>query len=145
MDILKAMEISGSALKAQRTRMNIAAMNLANANTTRTMEGGPYEAKSVVFSAKPLDGQQFESAMQSANSKLRKVEVTAVVKDKAPFKEVYDPSHPDADENGIVKMPNVNTVEQLVDIMGAKRAYEANVTALEAVKSMAMKALEISR
>jgi len=145
MDILKAMEISGSALKAERARMNVAAMNLANANTTRTMEGGPYKAKSVVFAAKPLEGRQFGAAMQSADAKLRKVEVTEVVLDRAPFKEVYDPSHPDADENGVVLMPNVNSAEQLVDIMGAKRAYEANVTALDAAKSMAMKALDISR
>ncbi len=145
MNILQAMEISGSALTAERTRMNIAAMNMANANTTRTMEGGPYKAKSVVFVAKPLARGAFESTLQSASASLRKVEVAEVVEDRAPFKEVYDPSHPDADESGVVLMPNVNEVEQMVDIMGAKRAYEANVTALDAVKSMAMKALDISR
>jgi flagellar basal-body rod protein FlgC len=145
MNILQAMEISGSALSAERIRMNIAAMNMANANTTRTMEGGPYRAKSVVFAAKPLERGNFEATLQSANAKLRKVEVAEVVEDRAPFKEVYDPSHPDADESGVVMMPNVNTVEQMVDIMGAKRAYEANVTALDAVKSMALKAMEISR
>jgi len=120
-------------------------MNMANANTTRTMEGGPYKAKSVVFAAKPLARRDFESTLRSASATLRKVEVAEVVEDKAPFKEVYDPSHPDADASGVVRMPNVNEVEQMVDIMGAKRAYEANVTALDAVKSMAMKALDISR
>ncbi|OIP45930.1 MAG: flagellar basal body rod protein FlgC [Deltaproteobacteria bacterium CG_4_10_14_3_um_filter_60_8] len=145
MNILQAMEISGSALTAERTRLNIAAMNMANANTTRTMEGGPYKAKSVVFAAKPLARRDFESTLRSASATLRKVEVAEVVEDKAPFKEVYDPSHPDADASGVVRMPNVNEVEQMVDIMGAKRAYEANVTALDAVKSMAMKALDISR
>lgn len=144
MDILTAMKISGSALKAERTRINISAMNIANANTTRTIEGGPYRAKSVIFKAQPLESD-FRDTLNAVSEKLRQVEVVEVVEDKAPFKEVYDPSHPDADENGIVKLPNVNVVEQMVDIMSARRAYEANVTALDAVKSMALKALDISR
>lgn len=144
MDILTAMKISGSALKAERTRINISAMNIANANTTRTIEGGPYKAKSVVFEARPLEGS-FRDTLNSTAERLRKVEVKEVVEDKTPFKEIYDPSHPDADENGVVKMPNVNVVEQMVDMMSARRAYDANVTALDAVKSMALKALDISR
>lgn len=143
MDFLNAMQISGSALKAQRTRVNIAAMNLANVNTTRTVEGGPYKAKSVVFAAKPLESK-FEKILNS-NAKLQAVEVIDVVEDQVAFKEIYDPSHPDADEKGMVKLPNVNVVEQMVDMMSAKRAYEANVTALDAVKSMALKALDIGR
>ncbi len=146
MDILKSLEISGSALRAERARMNIAAMNLANANTTRTLEGGPYKAKSVVFQAAKLeDSPGIENSPQSADNHLRKVEVVNVVEDKAPFKKVYDPNHPDADEDGVVLLPNVNTAEQMTDIMGAKRAYEANVTAIEAAKSMALNALDISR
>jgi flagellar basal-body rod protein FlgC len=145
MDTLTAMQISGSALKAERARLNIAAMNLANANTTRTMEGGPYKAKSVVFAAKPLDGVNFQDTLNSSTERLRKVEVVRISEDKAPFKEVYDPSHPDADANGIVRFPNVNVAEQMVDMMSAKRSYEANVTALDAVKNMALKALEIGR
>ena len=145
MDTLTAMQISGSALKAERARRNIAAMNLANANTTRTMEGGPYKAKSVVFAAKPLDGVNFQDTLNSSTERLRKVEVVQISEDKAPFKEVYDPSHPDADANGIVRFPNVNVAEQMVDMMSAKRSYEANVTALDAVKNMALKALEIGR
>ena len=144
MDILTAMKISGSALKAERMRLNVASMNLANANTTRTMEGGPYKAKSVIFEAKPVDGA-FQDAFDSARDKLRQVEVTEVVEDKAPFREVYDPSHPDANEDGIVKMPNVNVVEQMVDLMSARRDYEANVAALDTVKNMAMRALDISK
>ena len=144
MDILTAMKISGSALKAERSRLNIASMNLANANTTRTMEGGPYRAKSVVFEAKELEGS-FQDTFDSVRDKLRKVEVVEVTEDKAPFKEVYDPSHPDADENGVVMMPNVNTAEQMVDLISARRDYEANVAALDAVKSMAMRALDIGR
>jgi len=145
MDTLTAMQISGSALKAERARLNIAAMNLANANTTRTLEGGPYKAKSVVFAAKPLDGVNFQDTLNSATERLRKVEVVRISEDKAPFKEVYDPSHPDADANGVVRLPNVNVAEQMVDMMSAKRSYEANVTALDAVKNMALKALEIGR
>ncbi|HEX9714119.1 MAG TPA: flagellar basal body rod protein FlgC [Desulfurivibrionaceae bacterium] len=145
MDTLTAMQISGSALKAERARLNIAAMNLANANTTRTIEGGPYKAKSVVFAAKPLDGLNFQDTLNSTTERLRKVEVVRISEDKAPFKEVYDPSHPDADANGIVRFPNVNVAEQMVDMMSARRSYEANVTALDAVKNMALKALEIGR
>ncbi len=144
MDILSAMKISGSALKAERTRLNISAMNLANANTTRTMEGGPYKAKSVIFAAQPLDNS-FSDSLDASTSKLRKVEVVSIVEDPAPFKEIYDPHHPDADENGMVMMPNVNVAEQMVDMIEARRAYEANVTALDAVKTMALKALEIGR
>ncbi len=144
MDELTAMHISGSALKAERARLNIAAMNLANANTTRTLEGGPYKAKSVIFAAKPLEGS-FRDTLNSTAEKLRTVEVARVVEDKAPFTEVFDPSHPDADANGIVRMPNVNVAEQMVDMMSAKRSYEANVTALDAVKNMALRALDIGR
>lgn len=143
MDFMTAMKISASGLKAERTRINIASMNLANANTTRTIEGGPYRAKSVVFGATPVT--DFKSALDSVNDKLRQVEVTEVVEDDTPFKEVYDPSHPDADANGIVRMPNVNVAEQMVDMISARRDYEANVMALSAIKSMALRALDISR
>jgi flagellar basal-body rod protein FlgC len=144
MDVLTAMKISGSALKAERTRLNITAMNLANINTTRTMEGGPYRAKSVVFAARPLE-TGFGGALTAAADNLRQVEVVEIVEDQAPFREVYDPAHPDADANGIVLFPNVNLVEQMVDMMEAQRGYEANVTALDAIKSMALRALDISR
>ncbi len=144
MDFLTAMKISGTALKAERTRANIASMNLANANTTRTIEGGPYKAKSVIFKAKRLDGS-FQETYNSVADKLRKVEVVEVVEDKTPFKEIYDPSHPDADANGIVKMPNVNVVEQMVDLMSARRDFEANVAALDSIKTMALRAMDISR
>jgi len=145
MDVFTAMQISGSGLKAERARLNIAAMNLANANTTRTMEGGPYRAKSVIFAARPLEGVNFQDALNSSTERLRKVEVVEVVEDQAPFKEVYDPGHPDADTEGIVRLPNVNVAEQMVDMMSARRSYEANVTALESVKNMALKALDIGR
>ncbi|MFP3984092.1 MAG: flagellar basal body rod protein FlgC [Desulfurivibrionaceae bacterium] len=143
MDFLTAMDISGSGLKAQRARLNVTAMNLANANTTRTIEGGPYRAKSVVFSAEAVN--DFSSALEQASSELREVEVSQVVEDDKPFKEVYDPSHPDANEEGIVEMPNVDVPEQMVDMLSAKRSYEANATAVDSLKSMALRALEISR
>ncbi len=143
MDILTALKISGSGLKAERARLNVTAMNLANANTTRTMEGGPYKAKSVVFGSRPVEN--FRDTLDSTTARLRKVEVVKVVEDDKPFKEVYDPSHPDADENGIVRFPNVDTAEQMVDMISARRGYEANVTAIDAIKSMALKALDISR
>ncbi len=144
MDFLTAMRISGSALKAERIRINIDAMNLANVNTTRTMEGGPYRAKSVVFGARRLE-EDFGSRLDAASRRLRKVEVVKVVEDDKPFKEIFDPSHPDADANGIVRLPNVDPVEQMVDLMEARRSYGANVTALEISKSMALRALDISR
>ncbi len=144
MDILSAFQISGSGLKAERERLNVTAMNLANANTTRTIEGGPYRAKSVVFGAKRLD-RSFQEALDSSSRNLRKVEVVEVVEDDKEFKQVYDPSHPDADENGYVLFPNVDLPEQMVDMISAKRGFEANVTAIEAVKSMALKALDIGR
>jgi flagellar basal-body rod protein FlgC len=142
-DILTSLEISGSGLKAERARLNVAAMNIANVDTTRTIEGGPYKAKSVVFSAKPLEN--FQETLDSVNARIRKVEVVEVVEDDKPFKEVYDPSHPDANEEGIVQFPNVDVPEQMVDLISARRGYEANVTAIEAAKRMAMKALDIGR
>jgi len=144
MDFLTAMKISGSALKSERTRINIASMNLANANTTRTVEGGPYRSKSVIFGATPL-ANNFQQTYDSVDDKLRQVEVVKVVEDNAPFKEIYDPSHPDADVNGIVKMPNVNTAEQMVDLMSARRDFDANVTAMDSIKAMAQRSLDISR
>ncbi|MDA8159840.1 MAG: flagellar basal body rod protein FlgC [Desulfobacteraceae bacterium] len=144
MDFMTAMRISGSALKAERTRINIASMNLANANTTRTIEGGPYRAKSVVFGAAPL-ASGFQETYDSVSDRLRQVEVVKVVDDPTPFKEVYDPSHPDADANGMVKMPNVNTAEQMVDLMSARRDFDANVAAMDSIKAMALRSLDISR
>jgi flagellar basal-body rod protein FlgC len=144
MDVITAMKISGSALKAERIRLNVAAMNLANIDTTRTMEGGPYRAKSVVFAAKPLEGT-FEDRLSGAADTLRQVEVVKVVEDQTSFREVYDPGNPDADANGIVRLPNVDLTEQMVDSMNARRAYEANVSALDAAKNMALRALDIGR
>ncbi len=145
MDLLTAMKIGASGLTAQRARMNVVSGNLANIQTTRTLEGGPYRAKSIVFMAKPVE-EDFKAALNNKLSTcIQGVEVLGVVEDNEDFKEVYDPSHPDANERGIVLMPNVNVMEEMVDMLSATRAYEANVTAINAAKSMALKTLEIGK
>ncbi len=146
MNLFTAFKISAKGLMAERTRLNVASMNLANAHVTRTLDGGPYRAKSVVFRAIPVSKKDFdidkgfESELLNA---LKEVQVAEVVDDKTPFIERFDPTHPDADENGIVRLPNVNVMEQMVDLMEAQRAYEANLSALDTAKSMAVKALEL--
>lgn len=130
-----SIDISASGLIAQRIRLDTIANNIANANTTRTAEGGPYRRQEVVFRV-----HREEDAPAS-----RGVEVEAVVVSDDPPKMVYDPSHPDAGPDGRVALPNVNIVEEMVDMIAATRAYEANVTAVSAARSMASKALEIGR
>ena len=145
MDFFSAIDVSSSALSAGRTRMNLISSNLANANATRTPEGGPYKRKDAVFSATPLESR-FNRALDAATAQqVRKVEVTEIVEDLSPSRLQYDPGHPDANAQGYVAMPNVNTVEEMADMIGATRAYEANVTAVQAAKSMALKTLEIGR
>jgi flagellar basal-body rod protein FlgC len=145
MDFFSAMDISSSALTAERTRMNLISSNLANANSTRTPEGGPYKRKDAVFAATPPGS--FGAALQQASGRARTpgVEVVQIVEDQNPPRLQFDPSHPDADAQGYVAMPNVNVVEEMADMIAATRAYEANVTATQAAKSMAMKTLEIGR
>ena len=133
MDLFTAMDISASGLRTQRTRMNVISSNLVNAQTTRTEEGGPYKRRDVVLRAKP-----FEEVLHS-------VDVEAVVEDSSPGKRIYDPSHPDAGEDGYVEMPNVNIMEELVNLIDATRTFEANTTAIKADKDMALKALTIGR
>lgn len=145
MDLFTAMDVSSSALTAERTRMNLISSNLANANSTRTAEGGPYKRKDAVFAAKPVS-EPFSAALNRAGKQqLNKVDVVQVVEDPNPPRMQYDPSHPEADAKGYVAMPNVNVVEEMADMIAATRSYEANVTTLQATKSMALKTLEISR
>ena len=150
MNLLDAVRITAKGLSAERVRLNVAAMNLANAHVTRTLDGGPYRAKNVIFKAVPYvpegrgTGQPSEFEQALARS-LETVEVAGIVDDPAPFKEVYDPGHPDADSRGMVRLPNVNVMEEMVEIMTASRAYEAGVTVLGTAKAMALKALEIAR
>lgn len=146
MDFFSSMDISSSALTAERTRMNLISSNIANANATRTPEGGPYKRKDAVFSSTPPTPGAFRSALQNASKKAAMgVEVVEVKEDGSPPRLQYDPSHPDADQKGYVAYPNVNVVEEMADMIAATRAYEANITASQAAKSMAMKTLEIGR
>jgi flagellar basal-body rod protein FlgC len=145
MDLFTAMNTSSSALTAERTRMNLISSNLANINTTRTPEGGPYKRKDAVFSATPLTDGFGRTLDGVAGKHLRQVSVAEIVEDKNPPRLQYDPSHPDADPQGYVAMPNVNVVEEMADMITATRVYEANVMSAQAAKSMALKTLEISR
>jgi flagellar basal-body rod protein FlgC len=146
MDLFKSMAISGSALTAERLRLDIIANNLANANTTRTAEGGPYRRQMAIFAPRGEQVQWMYPGVES-NPPFRGkgVRVAGIVQDTAPFKRVYDPGHPDADASGYVSYPNVNVVTEMVDLMAATRAYEANVSAITAARSMAERALEIGK
>jgi flagellar basal-body rod protein FlgC len=143
MDFFSSMDISASALSAERTRMNLISSNLANANSTRTAEGGPYRRKDAVFSATPAPGS-FGAALGRATD-ARRVEVSQISEDQNPPRLQYEPGHPDANAEGYVAYPNVNVVEEMADMISASRSYEANVTAVQAAKSMALKTLELGR
>ena len=141
MSLLKSMDIIGSGMHAQRVRLNLISSNMANVNTTRTADGGAYRRQDPVISAVSVGepSNPFEAA-------LKKVQVDSIQEDQTPFKQVYDPAHPDADkQTGMVAMPNVTIMEEMVNMVTASRSYEANVTAFEALKQMAMKAMEIGR
>ena len=158
--IFSSLNISASGLSAQRQRMDQIAQNIANAETTRTDEGGPYRRKYVVTAEAPVTvfPKYFENEMQLERTEKNHfkdepirgdkpvpsgTEVAEVAVDQSPPRLVYDPSHPDANEQGYVAMPNVNVLTEMVDLISSTRAYEANVTALNASKDMTKKALEI--
>jgi len=143
MDILNTFRIGSSALKAQSLRLNTISSNLANVETTSTPEGGPYKKKSVHFQSAPLSFQ--EELEGSLKNGVEGVKVTKITEDQTPPKKVYNPSHPDANEDGYVEMPNISVMEEMVDMMSATRSYQANVTSIRMAKRMAMKALEIGR
>lgn len=145
MDFFDALNTSSAALSAQRLRMNLISGNLANVGTTRTQQGGPYRRKEAVFAAQPVE-QSFKRILADRrNNNLSTVQVAAVIEDRNPPVMKYDPQHPDADEKGYVAMPNINLMEEMVNMISATRSYEANVTALRAAKEMALNALEIGR
>jgi flagellar basal-body rod protein FlgC len=145
MNFLNALHISSSGLSAQRIRMNIISSNLANINATRTPEGGPYRRRDVVFSASPLHATFKDMLKNRMAQGLYEVKVVDIIKDARPPLLQYDPQHPDANEQGYVAKPNINLVEEMVNMMSATRSYEANVTAINATKGMALKALEIGK
>ncbi len=144
-----ALEVSGSALTAERLRMDVAAENLANAQTTRGANGGPYRRKEVVLEQAGGFGAQLQAAMGprggAASAPSAGVRVAGVQEDGSAPRRVYDPGHPDADGEGYVTMPNVDTVAEMVDLITASRGYEANVTAMQAAKQMFSKTLELLR
>ncbi len=163
MAFLSSFDISGYGLSAQRFRINIISSNIANADTTRTDEGGPYRRREVVFKAvnfdktlnkKIAENEDFlnyenpldESNLQEkANPAIMSVKVDKVIRDDSPFKMKYDPSNPDADKNGYVAYPNVNPVVEMADLIEATRAYQANVAAFQSSKAMAQSAIDILR
>ncbi len=151
MSFLSTLDISASALTAERFRMDVIAQNLANIDTTRTPEGGPYRRQLTVFQERKLN---FKTALENAAYKISNagnanvgggVRVPEVVEDQSDFIPVYDPAHPDADEDGYVLMPNVDRAEETIDLMAATRSYEANITTVNVIKAMAMKAAEITK
>lgn len=147
MSIFRSIDISASGLTAERMRMDVISKNLANVNTTRTANGNPYRRQTVVFKASE-EQRSFKDILSGKQSNMKKgtgVEVVAIKEDQSPFKRVYEPGHPDADKDGYVMMSNVDSITEMVDMISATRAYEANVTAINNSKSMLMKALEIGR
>ena len=150
MSMFSGIDASASGLTAERLRMDVISNNIANVNTTRTEGGGPYQRKYVVFRPRENSGQEFagvlSSAMNQAGPKVGAgVRAVGIVADDTQGKLVFDPGHPDANADGYVELPNVNIVTEMVDMITASRAYEANVTAVNAAKSMAMKALDMGK
>ncbi|MDK2847381.1 MAG: flagellar basal-body rod protein FlgC [Desulfuromonadales bacterium] len=143
MDIFTAMQVSASALSAQRTRLNVISGNLANVGTTRTPEGGPYRKRDVVF--KSSENIFDDQLQQELDKNVQGVEVAQIQPNSRAFRTIYQPGHPDADENGMLTLPNVNVMEEVVDMMTAMRCYEANITAIKSAQRMATKALDIGR
>ncbi len=144
MKLFGAIDAAASGLTAERLRMDVISNNIANANTTRTAEGGPYQRQMVVF--QPRDSQTaFSQVLSQQMSAGNGVRVVGITRDNSPARTIFDPHHPDANKEGYVEMPNITIVSEMVDMITATRAYEANVTAVNAAKSMAMKALEIGK
>jgi len=145
MDFLTALDIGASGLSAERTHLNITSMNLANAKTTRTPEGGAYRRRTVVKATTDVDSP-FAKAMQDAQTReLKGVRILGIARDERPGKRVFEPGHPDADQEGYVTYPDINVVEEMTNMLTSTRSYEANVSSMQSVKSMWNKALEIGR
>ena len=132
-------------MRAQRTRLNVISTNLANANTTRTADGTPYRRKTSIFETTPIDVSFYDRFKDSLENQIHGVRVSEIVPVSGAFKKIFDPSHSDADKNGYVYLPNVNLVEEMVQMLNANRSYEANAAAIKTAKEMALKALEIGR
>lgn len=145
MDFDTSMRISASGLTANRVYMNVLSSNLANVNTTKTSDGEPYKRRIVIYESAGVE-DSFHNMMERAmHEDIYKVRVVDVVPDEREFREVFDPYHPDADENGIVRMPNITPIEEMANLIAAARSYEANLAALQTAKQLSLKALEIGR
>lgn len=145
MDFMTGLRVSSSGMTAQRQRMNAISSNIANINTTQSPEGGPYRRKQVQLEAMP-DAKSFaEMMLTNPEKNVNRVQVVDVVSDRAAPLLKYEPDHPEADENGYVAYPNINLMVEMADMIQANRTYDANVSALNATKDMALKALEIGR
>jgi flagellar basal-body rod protein FlgC len=141
--ILDILKISASGLKAQRTRMEVIASNLANVHTTRTEDGGPYMKKEVVFGTTEVsETRKFDKIL---SERVDGVKVDEIASSNKPFERVYDPGHPDADQEGYVTFPNVNLMEEMADMISATRAYEANINVVNTTKEMFIKTLDIGK
>lgn len=142
MDLMKSFALSAGGLAVQKARMEIASENMANVSSTRTPEGGPYRKKEIAVSAVPLS---FEASLGSllGREDIQTAEVASVQRSNEPPQIVHDPSHPDADEAGNVAMPTVNIMEEMINMMTATKAYEANITSINATKSMILRTLNI--
>lgn len=145
MGMFGAIDSAASGLTAERLRMDIISNNIANVNTTRTAEGGAYKRQLAVFAPREGNGNSFAQFLSQELNSGSGVRVVGITKDNSPTRRVYDPAHPDANQEGYVEMPNVNVVTEMVDMISATRGYEANVTVINAAKSMALKALEIGK
>jgi flagellar basal-body rod protein FlgC len=140
MNFLTSLEISSSGLLTQRKRMDVIASNLANIETTRTETGEPYRRKMVVMGTKPVEG--FDNILDET---LEGTQIEDVVEDQSPFREAYNPSHPDANEDGYLLKPNIDLIVEMTNMMMARKTFEANVSAIKTTRQMVMKALEIGR
>jgi flagellar basal-body rod protein FlgC len=144
MNLFAMFDVSGSALTAERERAEVVASNMANAETTRTAKGGPYKRQEVIFASTPVGGSSFAERLASAgDGNVQGVHVADVVTDPTPAIRRFDPSHPDADAQGYVSYPAINPVQEMVDLMGASRSYQLNVSALQSTKQMIQQSLEI--
>lgn len=143
MALLPALSISATGLQAQKLKMDLSSANLANAQTTRGPDGRPYSKVFPIFESVPTDFQN--TLNKELGVELQEVKLTGFQQDTTPFKRVYDPGHPDADDTGFVSLPNVNLVEEMADMLLASRAYEANVTAFNSTKQMALKLLDVGK
>ena len=139
MNLISGIDVTGSALNAQKTRLDIVAQNIANAQTTRTPNGGPYQRQTISFETELIRRQG------TAGAALQSVKVATVGTDRTPGQQVYNPQHPDASKDGLVTMPNVNLSYEMVDLITASRAYEANLAVAKNAKQMAMRTLQIGK